>query len=180
MLQGTNISQFPTALMEELPSASRRYPRKLKMYLNFTVGSWTNNNWSGQLERDCRMRFLRLFFWLEWIYLGMNKNRYWFLNFKEGSSILDNYFQYWCVPYQTFSEIRRTSEKDWQLGPRFSNFSFFWVSGPPRKAAKGVNTSRSFVESPRMIDSQFCGSPRMFFNNISVSLRQLSILLGDS
>jgi hypothetical protein len=29
-----------------------------------------------------------------------------------------------------------------------------------------------------MIDNQFCGSPRMFFNNICVSLRQLSNLLG--
>ncbi len=33
-------------------------------------------------------------FWLEWIYLGLNKNRYWFLTFKEGSSILDSYFKY--------------------------------------------------------------------------------------
>jgi hypothetical protein len=64
--------------------------------------------------------------------------------------------------------------------PRFSNFSLFWVSGSPRNAAKGVNTSWSFVESPRMIDNQFSGSPRLFFNNISVSIRQLSILLGDS
>jgi hypothetical protein len=119
-------------------------------------------------------------FWLEWIYLGLNENRYWFLNFKEDSSILNSYFKYWCVPYQTFSEIRRISENDWQLSPRFSNFSFFWVSGPPRNAAKGVNTSRRFVESPRMIDNQFRGSPRMFFNNRSVSLRQLSILLRDS
>jgi hypothetical protein len=31
-----------------------------------------------------------------------------------------------------------------------------------------------------MIDNLFRSSPRMFFNNISVSLRQLSILLGDS
>jgi hypothetical protein len=35
-----------------------------------------------------------LIFWLEWIYLGLNENRYWFLNFKEGSSILDSYFKY--------------------------------------------------------------------------------------
>jgi hypothetical protein len=33
-------------------------------------------------------------FWLEWIYLGLNENRNWFLNFKEGSSILDSYFKY--------------------------------------------------------------------------------------
>ncbi len=29
-------------------------------------------------------------FWLEWIYLGLNEDHYWFLNFKEGSLILDS------------------------------------------------------------------------------------------
>jgi hypothetical protein len=33
-------------------------------------------------------------FCLEWVYLGLNGNRLWFLNFKEGSSILDGYFKY--------------------------------------------------------------------------------------
>jgi hypothetical protein len=33
-------------------------------------------------------------FWLEWIYLGLNGNRFWFLNFKENSLILDSYFKY--------------------------------------------------------------------------------------
>ncbi len=33
-------------------------------------------------------------FQLEQIYLGLNENRYWFLNFKEGYSILDSYFKY--------------------------------------------------------------------------------------
>jgi hypothetical protein len=126
------------------------------------------------------MRFLWLFFWLEWIYLDLKRNRFWFLNFEDVSSILDSYFMYWCVSYQTFSEIRRISEKDWQLSMRFSNFCLFWVSGPPRNAAKGVNTSRRLVGSLRMIDNHFSGSPRTFFNNISVSIRQLSILLGDS
>ncbi len=126
------------------------------------------------------MRFLRLFFGLNGFIYAWMRTTTGFLNFKEGSSILDSYFKYWCVPYQTFSEILRISEKDWQLGPRFSNFSSFWVSGPPRNAAKSVNTSGRFYESPRMIDNQFRGSLRMFFNNISVSLKQMSILLGDS
>jgi hypothetical protein len=123
---------------------------------------------------------LRPVFWPVWIYQGLNGNRFSFLNFKEGSLILDSYFKYWCILCQSFSEIRRISEKDWQPSSWFSNFSLFWVSGPSRNAAKGVNTSRRFVESPRMIDNLFRGSPRMFFNNISVSLIQLSILLGDS
>jgi hypothetical protein len=39
-------------------------------------------------------KIFTLIFWLEWIYLGLNENRYWFLNFKEGFSILDSYFKY--------------------------------------------------------------------------------------
>ncbi len=142
------------------------------------MGNFGKWKMKSKLLKGLSHEIFTIIFWLEWIYLGLNENRYWFLNFKEGSSILDSYFKYWCVPYQTFSEIPRISEKDWQLGPRFSNFSFFWVSGSPRNAAKGVNTSRRFVESPRMINNHFRSSPRMF--NISVSLRQLSILLGDS
>jgi hypothetical protein len=119
------------------------------------------------------------YFWLEWMYIGLEGNHFWFLNFKDASSIFDSNFKYWCVSYQTFSEIRRISKKDWQLSTRFSNFSLFWVSGSLRNAAKGDNTSRRFIEPLRMIDNQFSGSPRMFFNNISVSIRQLSILLAE-
>ncbi len=119
-------------------------------------------------------------FWLEWIYLGLKGNCFWFLSLKDVSSILNSYFKYRCVSYQTFSEICRISEKVWQLSMWFSNFSLFWVSGSARNTAKGVNTSRRFVESPRMIDNQFSGSPRTFFNNISVSIRQVSILIGYS
>ncbi len=122
----------------------------------------------------------RPLFWPVWIYLGLNWNPFWFLNFKEGSLILDSYFKFWCVSCQTFSDIHRISEKDWPLSLRFSNFSFFWVSSPPRNAAKDVNHSRRFYKSPRMIDNLFRGSSRMFFNNISMSLIQLSIPLGDS
>ncbi len=111
-------------------------------------------------------------FWLEWIHIGLKGNRFWFLNFNDVSSILDSNFKFWRVPYQIFSEIRRISEKDWQLSTRFSNFSLVWVSGSLRNAAKGVNTSQRFYESPRMIDNQFSSSPRMFNNNISVSIRQ--------
>ncbi len=108
-------------------------------------------------------------FWPWWIYLGLNGNRFWFFNFKEGSLIWDSYFKYWCVSRQVLTTEFAVLQ-----------FSLFWVSGPPRNAVKGVNTSRIFVKSPRMIDILFRGSPRMFFNNISVSLIQLSILLWDS
>jgi hypothetical protein len=33
-------------------------------------------------------------FWLEWIYIGLKGNRFWFLNFKDVSSILDSNFKY--------------------------------------------------------------------------------------
>jgi hypothetical protein len=35
-----------------------------------------------------------IIFWLEWIYLGLNESRYWFLNFKDSSSLLDSYFKH--------------------------------------------------------------------------------------
>jgi hypothetical protein len=40
------------------------------------------------------MRFLRGFLWLEWIYLGLNGNRFWFLSFKEIPYILDCQIKY--------------------------------------------------------------------------------------
>jgi hypothetical protein len=63
---------------------------------------------------------------------GLNVNRTWFLNFNDAPSILDDYFKFWCVSGQIFSEILRISEKDWQLSLRFSNFQRFLVSGSLR------------------------------------------------
>jgi hypothetical protein len=39
------------------------------------------------------MTFLH-FFLLEWIYLGLNRNRFWFFHFKEIPLILDSQFKY--------------------------------------------------------------------------------------
>jgi hypothetical protein len=33
-------------------------------------------------------------FWLKWICIGLKGNRFWFLLFKDVSSILDSYFKY--------------------------------------------------------------------------------------
>jgi hypothetical protein len=33
-------------------------------------------------------------FWLEWIYIGLKGNCFWFLKFKDVSSILDSNFKY--------------------------------------------------------------------------------------
>jgi hypothetical protein len=78
-------------------------------------------------------------------------NRLWFLNFNYALLILDNFFKFLRVSGQTFSEILKISDKDWQMSMRFSNFCRFLVSGSPRNAAQGVNISWRIVESPRMI-----------------------------
>ncbi len=100
-------------------------------------------------------------FWLEWIYLGLNGNRFWFLNFKEGSTILDSYFKYWCVPYQTFSEICRISKKDGQLSPRFSNFSFFLGK---RSSEKRCKRCQYFSEICRISENDWQLAPRFSEN----------------
>ncbi len=104
------------------------------------------------------LEIFRAIFWLAWIYLGLNGHRFWFFNFQEDPLILDSKLKYRWVLYLTFSEIKELTIESAVL-----QFSFFWVSGPPRNAAKGVNTSRRLVESPRMIDNYFRSSPRMFF-----------------
>jgi hypothetical protein len=55
--------------------------------------------------------------------------------FNNAPLILDEYFKLGCVSGQIFSEILRTSEKDWQLSLRFSNFQRFLVGASLRNAA---------------------------------------------
>ncbi len=50
-------------------------------------------------------------FWPVWIYLVLNGNRFSFLNFKEGSLILDSYFNIDAFQAKS-SRICRISEKD--------------------------------------------------------------------
>jgi hypothetical protein len=44
--------------------------------------------------KELSHEIFRPVFWPVWIYLGLNGNRFWFLNFKEGSLIVDSYFKY--------------------------------------------------------------------------------------
>ncbi len=47
-------------------------------------------------------------FLLEWIYLGLNGNRFWFSNFKEGSSILYSYFKnVWYEAHQNLKQLQK-------------------------------------------------------------------------
>ncbi len=71
-------------------------------------------NLLGTLKRLSHEIFLPVFRPV-WMHLGLNVNRLWFFNFKKSSLILYSYFKYCCVSYETFSEFRRISEKDWQL-----------------------------------------------------------------
>jgi hypothetical protein len=100
------------------------------------------------------------------MYLGLNMNRLWFLNFNDAPLILDNYFKFWRVSGQTFSEILRILEKDWQLSLRFSNFRRFLVSGSPRNAQR-------IIESPRMIGSWVPSSRRRIGNWVHSSRRRI-------
>jgi hypothetical protein len=80
-------------------------------------------------------------FWTVRMNLGLKVNRLWFLNFNDAPLILDNYFKFWRVSGQTFSEILRISEMNWQLSLRISNFRRFLASGsPPLLAYKSPKT----------------------------------------
>jgi hypothetical protein len=53
-------------------------------------------DWFGMVThlKGLSHEIFMVIFWLEWTYLGLNEDRYWFLNFKEGSLILNSYFKY--------------------------------------------------------------------------------------
>jgi hypothetical protein len=101
------------------------------------------------------MRFFRFFFGLKGFILAWIAAASGFFSFREIPSVWDSQSRYWCVSYQSFSEIHRISEKDWQRSSQSSNFPFFWFSGPLGNVAKGINTYRRFYESPRMMDNEF-------------------------
>ncbi len=100
----------------------------------------------------------------------LNKNRFWFLNFKEAPSIWGSHFKFLCVSVQTFSEILRISED--------------LVANPsPRTGDSVANHSRRFYDSPRKIFTLSSVSRRTA-NQKSTKIgelqAQLPILLWDS
>ncbi len=101
-----------------------------------------------------------------WINLGLNVNRFCFFRYSNVSSILDNYLKFWCVSGQTFSEIPRISDKDWQLTPRFFKKVFMYYK---------------LLWDTLMLLNNILGDQRTW---LPVLLRgprtQLSILLGNS
>jgi hypothetical protein len=113
------------------------------------------------------------FFWSEWICLGLNRNRCWFLNFEDNPLIWDRYFQFWCISCQTFSGILRILERDRQLGCSFlRNFIFIYFKrlGDMLMLLKNVFEKRDSVAnpSPRFLEYQ-----RKFTGNAS-NIKELS------
>ncbi len=56
---------------------------------NAQNGELANSNLSLLLKGLSHEIFM-VIFWLEWIHIGLKGNRFWFLNFKDVSSILDS------------------------------------------------------------------------------------------
>jgi hypothetical protein len=59
----------------------------------FVTGNWFDVV-TGLPLKGLSHETLRPVFGTVWIYLGLNGNHFSFLNFKEGSLILDSYFRY--------------------------------------------------------------------------------------
>ncbi len=65
------------------------------LYLKYCYQIKTGNNKNlFPFLKGLSHEIFTVIFWLEWIDLGLNENRYWFLIFKEDSSILGSYFKY--------------------------------------------------------------------------------------
>jgi hypothetical protein len=95
--------------------------------------------------------------WPVWMHLGLNKNRFWFINFKEAPSIWDSLFKFCCVSVQTL-------EKVWQLSPRFSE----------------IYLNCHLLLDTLMLLKNILGEPRTVANPSRELGTQLPILLGDS
>ncbi len=99
------------------------------VFLTFT--QQTCNFFVYSIEHTLKGRSHEIFtviFWLEWIYLDLNGNSYWFLNFKECAPMLDSYFK--CsIPNLLGDSIN--------------------LREGLTTAAKGGITSRRFYASPR-------------------------------
>ncbi len=166
----------------------------LVLYLNL----WWYKYWKG-LSHE----IFGPVYWAVWMHLGLNENHFRFFNFKDALSIWDSHFKFWCVSVQTFSEILRICEKDWQLSPRFSkiylNCQLFsdtlmllknilrepWtVAHPsPRTGDSVANPSQRFYESPRNIFTLSSVSRRTAsqkFTKIGEPQAKLPILFRDS
>jgi hypothetical protein len=65
-------------------------------------------------------------YWPVWMHLGLNKNRFLFLNFKGAPSTCGRHFKFLCVSVQTFSEILRIPRRIGNWGLSCQSFSENW------------------------------------------------------
>jgi hypothetical protein len=65
-----------------------------------------------------------LFFWLEWIYLGVNGNRSCFFSFKEIPSVISSYFKSLVRFIPNLLGDSTNLREGLKPSPRFSNFPF--------------------------------------------------------
>jgi hypothetical protein len=130
-------------------------------------------------------------FWLECIYLGLNGNRFWFFNLKEGHLVLHSKWSidaFHTKPSQRFYESLRRID-NWVYS---SPISFFCVSGPPENAANSVFAETCGIsENDWQLILQFSKNALLQYKHASKKLAiqikfigepwiQLSILLRDS
>jgi hypothetical protein len=175
----------------------------LPTFWTLSCKAWLPTEWSYCFLKGLSHEIFEPVYWPVWMHLGLNKNRFWFLNFKEAPSIWDSHLKFWCVSVQTFSEILRISKKDWQLSPRFSEIYLNCqllsdmlmllknILGEPRTVANPsprirdsvANPFQRFYESLRNINTLSSVSWRTAnqkSTKIGEPQAQLSILLRDS
>ncbi len=116
-------------------------------------------------------------YWPVWMHLGLNKNRFWFLNLKGAPSILGRYFKFLCVSVQTSLETEDlVANPSPRTGGSVANHS-------PSTGDSVANHSRRFYDSPRNI-STLSSVSRRTANQKSMKIgeqqAQLPIILRDS
>ncbi len=125
-------------------------------------------------------------YWSLGMHLGLNKNCFWFLNFKGTPSIWGWHFKFLCVSVQTFSEILRISEKDSSedlVADPFPRTGDSVADHSPRTGDSVANHSWRFYNSPRNISTLSSVSWRTAnqkSTKIGEPQAQLPIILRDS
>ncbi len=91
---GTAFKSPWFSLDNTLNAKSKQQYKKRKNHRRFfsLLNSIQSYHFKGTVTWD----FWALF-WAVWMYLGLNVNRLWLLNFNDAPLILDNYFKFWRV-----------------------------------------------------------------------------------
>jgi hypothetical protein len=83
--------QYGTGTGEVTISMIRYEERKIHgLKCGLDYGSMGGIGVEIYLKNGLSHEIFTVLFWIEWIYLGLNGNRFWFVNFKEDLLILDS------------------------------------------------------------------------------------------